>query len=134
MKRRAGAKGKTKIKKINTQISHLLYSRPTKICSTFRYCVSQHLVCFSRMCIWNNMQAYISELLWLCRVVALKSLPVHSFNALIIPILRDCLQSLVLRAGCGIWLYQFLIIAYLFTLHIDTLVVPVVGVYEFHLP
>ena len=25
---------------------------------------------------------------------------------------------LVLRAGCGIWLYQFLIIAYLFTLHI----------------
>ena len=23
----------------------------------------------------------------------------------------------VLRAGCGIWLYQFLIIAYLFTLH-----------------
>ena len=36
----------------------------------------------------------ISELLWLCRVVALKSLPVHSFNALIIPILRGCLQSL----------------------------------------
>ena len=35
-----------------------------------------------------------SELLWLCRVVALKSLPVHSFNALIIPILRGCLQSL----------------------------------------
>ena len=106
----------------------------------------------------------ISELLWLCRVVALKSLPVHSFNALIIPILRGCLQSLfnipvpwyffdtvlkvtswlafvsrciclprapfvncrqfmylvisllVLRAGYGIWLYQFLIIAYLFTL------------------
>ena len=36
----------------------------------------------------------ISELLWLCSVVALKSLPVHSFNALIIPILRGCLQSL----------------------------------------
>ena len=36
----------------------------------------------------------ISELLWLCHVVALKSLPVHSFNALIIPILRGCLQSL----------------------------------------
>ena len=36
----------------------------------------------------------ISELFWLCRVVALKSLPVHSFNALIIPILRGCLQSL----------------------------------------
>ena len=36
----------------------------------------------------------ISELLWLCRVVALKILPVHSFNALIIPILRGCLQSL----------------------------------------
>ena len=30
----------------------------------------------------------------LCRVVALKSLPVHSLNALIIPILRGCLQSL----------------------------------------
>ena len=58
----------------------------------------------------------ISELLWLCRVVALKSLPVHSFNVLIIPILRGCLQSLVLRAGYGIWLYQFLIIVYLFTL------------------
>ena len=36
----------------------------------------------------------ISELLWLCRVVALKSLPVDSFNALIIPILKGCLQSL----------------------------------------
>ena len=28
------------------------------------------------------------------------------------------ISLLVLRAGCGIWLYQFLIIAYLFTLHI----------------
>ena len=37
---------------------------------------------------------FISELLWLCRVVALKRLPVHSFNARIIPILRGCLQSL----------------------------------------
>ena len=37
---------------------------------------------------------FVSELLWLCRVLALKSLPVHSFNALIIPILRGCLQSL----------------------------------------
>ena len=36
----------------------------------------------------------ISELLWLCRVVGLKSLLVHSFNALIIQILRGCLQSL----------------------------------------
>ena len=36
----------------------------------------------------------ISELLWSCRVVALKSLHVHSLNALIIPILRGCLQSL----------------------------------------
>ena len=26
------------------------------------------------------------------------------------------ISLLVLRAGCGIWLYQFLIIAYLFTL------------------
>ena len=34
------------------------------------------------------------EILWLCRVVTLKSLPVHSFNALIIPVLRGCLQSL----------------------------------------
>ena len=37
---------------------------------------------------------FISELLWLCRVVALESLPVHSFKALIIPILRGCLQLL----------------------------------------
>ena len=44
----------------------------------------------------------ISELLWLCRVVALKSLPVHLFNALITPILRGCLQSLQkLRARLG---------------------------------
>ena len=41
-----------------------------------------------------HYQLCISELLWLCRMVALKSLPVHSFNALIIPILRGCLQSL----------------------------------------
>ena len=69
----------------------------------------------------------ISELLWLCRVVSLKSLPVHSFNALIIPILRGCFQSffnipfpwyLFDRAGCGIWLYRFLIIAYLFILRL----------------
>ena len=30
----------------------------------------------------------------MCCVAALKSLPVHLFNALIIPIFRDCLQSL----------------------------------------
>ena len=36
----------------------------------------------------------ISEPLWLRRVAALKRLPVHSFNALIIPILRGCLQLL----------------------------------------
>ena len=29
------------------------------------------------------------------------------------------ISLLVLRAGCGIWLYQFLIIAYLFTLNAD---------------
>ena len=29
------------------------------------------------------------------------------------------ISLLVLRAGCGIWLYQFLIIAYLFTFHSD---------------
>ena len=28
------------------------------------------------------------------------------------------ISLLVLRAGCGIWLYQFLIIAYLFTFHV----------------
>ena len=33
------------------------------------------------------------------------------------------ISLLVLRAGYGIWLYQFLIIAYLFTLHIRALVV-----------
>ena len=35
----------------------------------------------------------ISELLCLCRVEILKNLPVHSFNALIKPILRDCLPN-----------------------------------------
>ena len=34
-------------------------------------------------------------------MVALKSLPVHSFNALIIPILRGCLQSLFNIPGVG---------------------------------
>ena len=54
----------------------------------------------------------ISELLWLCRVVALKSLSVHSFNALIIPILRGCLQSLFnmlwfLTVTCSCCLYLY---------------------------
>ena len=46
-------------------------------------------------CSWSLLICLlcISELLWLCRVMALKSLPVHSFNALIIPVLRGCLQS-----------------------------------------
>ena len=35
----------------------------------------------------------ISELLCLCCVEILKYLPVHSFNALVIPILRDCLPN-----------------------------------------
>ena len=35
----------------------------------------------------------ISELLCLCCVEMLKNLPVHSYNALIIPILRDCLPN-----------------------------------------
>ena len=35
----------------------------------------------------------ISELLCLCYVEILKNLPVHSFNALIIPILRDCVPN-----------------------------------------
>ena len=35
----------------------------------------------------------ISELLCLCCVEILKNLPVHSFNALIIPIFRDCLSN-----------------------------------------
>ena len=35
----------------------------------------------------------ISELLCLCCVEILKNLPVHSFNALIKPILRDCLPN-----------------------------------------
>ena len=42
-------------------------------CLSFYFCISEHLCS--------------------CRVVALKSLPVHSFNALIISILRGCLQS-----------------------------------------
>ena len=35
----------------------------------------------------------ISELLCLCCVEILKNLPVHSFNAFIIPVLRDCLPN-----------------------------------------
>ena len=35
----------------------------------------------------------ISQLLCLCCVEILKNLPVHSLNALIIPILRDCLPN-----------------------------------------
>ena len=38
----------------------------------------------------------ISELLCLCCVEIVKNLPAHSFNALIIPILRDCLPNYVL--------------------------------------
>ena len=40
-----------------------------------------------------NSYFCISELLCLCCVEILKNLPVHSFNALIIPILRDCLPN-----------------------------------------
>ena len=39
-------------------------------------------------------------------MVALKSLPVHSFNALIIPILRGCLQSLF-NIPVGDLVYKF---------------------------
>ena len=38
----------------------------------------------------------ISGLFCLCRVVAVKGLPVHSFNALIFPILRNCTYNCVL--------------------------------------
>ena len=38
----------------------------------------------------------ISELLCLCCEEILKNLPVHSFNALIIPILRDYLPNYIL--------------------------------------
>ena len=48
--------------------------------------------------IFAYLYFFISEFLWLCRVAALKSLPVHPFNALIFPILRDCLQSVFLIA------------------------------------
>ena len=37
---------------------------------------------------------FISEFLWWCCVAALKSHSIHPFNALIFPILRDCLQSI----------------------------------------
>ena len=46
-----------------------------------------------------------------------------SFGSLRVPFVNCCqfmylvISLLVLRAGCGIWLYQFLIIAYLFILH-----------------
>ena len=53
----------------------------------------------------------ISELLCLCCVEFLKNLPVHSFNALIIPILRDCLPNyfLVDVARCYLWLFTLYI-------------------------
>ena len=46
-----------------------------------------------------------------------------SFGLPRVPFVNCCqfmylvISLLVLRAGCGIWLYRFLIIAYLFTLH-----------------
>ena len=48
------------------------------------------------ICIKFNVrgcQLFVLSLMSMFNVVALKSLPVHSFNALIIPILRGCLQS-----------------------------------------
>ena len=70
----------------------------------------------------------IIRVVCLCRVAALKSLPAHSFNVIIIPILRDCVVynhlPLFLSLGflyvswvsCGIWLYGFLIFAFFLTL------------------
>ena len=36
----------------------------------------------------------LSKFLWLCCMAAAKSLPAHPFNALILPILMGCLQSI----------------------------------------
>ena len=40
------------------------------------------------------------------------------------------ISLLVLRAGCGIWLYQFLIIAYHFTLHYRIILFPITKMVE----
>ena len=60
--------------------------------------VSFCAVLFSTRCLSEGFRTYscISELLCSCCVEILKSLPVHSFNALIIPVLRDCFTQLYL--------------------------------------
>ena len=66
--------------------------------------------------------------LCLCCVEFLKNLPVHSFNALIIPILRDCLPNyfLVLAVPRRLFCFGSLVILdvarcylWLFTLYIN---------------
>ena len=53
----------------------------------------------------------ISELLCLCCVEILKNLPVHSFNAFIIPILRDCLPNYFMVIILSICLWYASIVA-----------------------
>ena len=64
--------------------------------------------------IFAYLYLFISEFLWLCRVAALKSLSVHSFNALIFPILRDCLQSVCIPMGtnCALLVADFFLYCY----------------------
>ena len=50
-----GSKRKDQDKTINTQLSHLLYNRPTKICvPVLRFPAPLYIVRFSRKCVWNN--------------------------------------------------------------------------------
>ena len=58
----------------------------------------------------NQRHLFISEFLWLCRVAALKSLPVHPFNALIFPIFRDCLQSVCIFLS--LWFFLFYVLVF----------------------
>ena len=51
------------------------------------------IVCFFHVCVVFVYFVFVSELLCLCCVEILKHLPVHSLNALIIPILRHCLPN-----------------------------------------
>ena len=74
-----------------------LYSNPTPkqlssvILRFLKLLIRKTLTCNKR--IFLPTCTFLYQFLWLCRVAALKSLPVHPFNALIFPILRDCLQS-----------------------------------------
>ena len=78
--------------------SHILrkYTNPFKKCGMYpsiSKCNAKRCKCSKHLSEGFLSYSCISELLCLCCVEILKNLPVHSFNALIIPILRDCLPN-----------------------------------------